>query len=361
MSLTASLNNHRLTKARVNLGAWGCWYADAELDGDHTLTGACELKVSDLTLNGTILNGGPKKGRSTFRIVAGAAGWGTVIDHKDYGSDLGVKMSTVLRDAATAAKEQIVITSDAAIGPKFVRQEGPAARVLEQLVPGNWYVDELGVTRVGKRPALPYTLAATRVVPADLAQRTVTLAPDSIKTLLPGAVVDGIEAVDVQHDIGPKGLRSTIWGKLSKQDSTSRRLERFRKLLLQALPFLPFCALWEYRVVTQEGDRVNLQPVTVSSGMPTLLRVPVRPGVPGCAAELLPASRVVVGFLNMSASRPIVVAFEDWDGEGFKPLVLELDAATLLKLGAGLRPAIGAGDLAGGLFPVAPTQVKVLI
>jgi len=357
----ATLAGHRVTDARVSIPAWGCWYADVSIDGEFPLSGRVELKVADLTLKGAVLSGGPEKGRSKFRLVAGAGGWGKPIEKRSYDTDAGVKLATVLRDAAGVVGETIdaaTVPADT-VGPGYARRADQASRVLELLVPGAWYVGEDGITRLGRRPAVPLKGAVTHG-PVDRARGTVTLATDLIATILPGTVVDGLEAVDVEHVLSVKGgLRSTIWG-ANGLGKTSRRLAALRALLEQLDPFRRFRGVTEYRVVTQTGQRINLQPVRVSTGMPDLRRVPVRPGVSGCNSNVALGSRVLVGFVDSQPSRPYVAGFEDADGEGFVPLMTHIDATTL-RLGNGVKPAIGAGDLAGGIWPCVPTQVKVLV
>lgn len=320
----ATLNGARVTAARVTLPAWGAWYADASVDGAVSLSGSVELKVSDLTLRGTVLSGGPEKekGRSHYRIVAGAGGWGRTIKAKSYANDAGVKVSTVLTDAAVAVGETLAISTDARTGPAFVRPEAPASRVLEQLAPAGWYVDEAGTTRLGKRATTTLNTSVPRVKPLDLALGTLTLAPDKIAALLPGVVVDGLEAVDVLHEVNPDGLRSTLWGKHAA--GTSRRLAAWRALFDQLDPMRRFRGVCEYRVVTQTGKRLNLQPVRVSLGMPELQRVVARPGIPGAEAQVALGSRVLVGFVDADPGRPYVAAYEDAEGEGFSPTTLTL-------------------------------------
>lgn len=355
----ATLAGHRATSARVQIPSWGCWWVDVSVDGEHEITGTVEFKLADLTGRGTILSGGPDKGRSFFRMVGGAGGWGKTIKAKSYQNDAGVKLATVLGDAAAEVGETLsgVSTSDR-VGPSFVRPEGPASRVLELVAPGAWYVGEDGLTRLGKRAAAKFTAPATVIGAVDKARGMVTVAAESIATLVPGAIVEGITAVDVQHDISKDGLRSTVWGGVSR--AASPRLAAFRALLAQLDPDREFRGVTEYRVVTQEGERVNLQPVRVSTGMPDLRRVPVRPGVAGAKSTLTPGCRVLVSFVDSDPGRPCVLGVEDADGEGFKPILTEIDVTTFLKLGAGIKPVIAAGDLAG-IFPCIPTQVKVLV
>lgn len=356
----STLAGHRVTSARVTLSAWGCWYADASVDGEHTLSGRVELQVADLTLSGTVLSGGPDKGRSFYRLVAGAGGWGRKIPAESYDDDAGVKKSTVFGDAAAKAGETLDLSSLKAsdrLGPRYTRPEGRASSVLELHASRAWYVGEDGVTRLGQRPASKLPAKAT-LGPVDRARKTVTIASDSIATILPGLVVEGLMAVDVQHELSPSGLRSTIWGSMA--DGKDRALEALRAVMEQLDPFRRFRGVTEYRVVTQEGSMLNLQPVLASSGMPDLPRVPVRPGVAGCKSDVMLGALVLVTFVNSDPGRPYVAGFEDADGAGFVPLMTTIDAQTIVRLGAGAIPIARAGDLAGGIWPIAPTQTKVL-
>jgi hypothetical protein len=274
----------------------------------------------------------------------------------------------VLADAATACGETLDATTlpgpEVKVGPAWIREEGPAARVLEQLYPAGWYVGEDGITRIGRRPTK--TLAAQATLgPVDLARRIVTLAAEQIASLVPGIVVAGIEAVDVLHEVSAAGgLRSTIWGKGIAD--TSRSIAALRRIFEQLDPDRAFRALYEYRIVTQTGERVNLQPVRVSTGMPELQRVPIRPGVAGTRATHALGARVLVGFVDASPARPVVLGFEDADGEGFVPSVLELDAETTIRLGAGAALAaarvtdpVVAGPFAGTI--TGPGSLKTRI
>jgi hypothetical protein len=355
-----TLAKRQITHGRVNLPAWGVWWADISIDGEVELSGDVDLVFNDLTLKGTVLAGGPAKGRSDFRIVGGKGGWGKTLPRKSYANDAGVKVSTVIGDAAIEAVETVDATTypTARLGPAWTRPEGPASRVLEQIAPAGWYIGEDGITRIGARARVDFADKAPRVSPLDKARGTLTLAAENLAKLVPGVVVDGLEAVDVVHEITAKTIRTTIYGKLGGE--TSRRLEAFRAILDQLDPDRAFRATWEYRVVTLSGNRVDLQPVLVSTGMPDLQRVPVRPGLAGSKSTLTPGSRVLVGFVNASPSRPVVLSFEDPDGEGFLPVLTEIDAETFVKLGAGLLPVVRLGDVAT-MWPISTTgQLKVL-
>lgn len=349
---TATLNSHRATSARVQIPAYGCWYAEVSLDGEHTIASgaAAELKIGDLTLSGTVLSGGPDRGRSHYRIIGGKGGWGKTIPKKSYANDAGVKIATALGDAAREAGETLgtVSTSDR-LGPAWVRQAGPASAVLELVAPRGWYIDAAGVTQLGARTPGSVPAGAQRVKPADLARGTVVLASERIATLTPGTVVDGLTAVDVQHELSQGGLRTTIWGARST-GGKSRGLETLSKLLDIIDPDRAYRGVYEYRVVTQEGKRLNLQPVRVSAGMPDLARVVVRPGVAGCEADVALGSRVLVGFIEADPARPYVAAHEDAEGEGFVPTLINLanGSAFLARVGDSVSVNIVSLPVVGG-------------
>lgn len=339
--MTTTLNGKRATSATVDIPKWGVWFADVTLDGEHSFTGSVELKASDLTLKGTVLTGGPdkSKSRSNFRIVGGAGGWGRIIPMASYVS--GVTVATAVADAAKAAGESVVVTSNASISnDHWVREQGPAGLVLDLVSPQAWYVGEDGVTRLGKRPTVQVT--GVTVLDNDATMGAVHIASESIAKLLPGAVVGGVEAIDVRHTVdASSGLRTTIWGYSGRTGAGS--LDTFRELVRRSEPNRKYMGAWEYRVVTRDGDRVNLQPVRVSTGMPDLRRVRIRPGLAGAKSDLALGSTVVVMFVNADPSRPYVCAFEDPEGEGFKPPKTEIDADEIIIAG-GLLGIARVGD-----------------
>lgn len=324
------LNDHRVTRVRVTIPKWGCWYAEAEVDTEVTLTGRVSLTVADLRLSGTILSGGPRLGTSSYRIVGGAGGWGRILSPKrePYANDAGVKLSTVLTDAAQEAGETLGrVSTTARVGTHWTRPEGPASDVLELVAPRGWYVDESGVTQIGARPASVLPAGVTRLAPLDKARGKIELSSESIAKILPGVVVDGMEAVDVIHEVGDDGLRSTVWGQ-----ADLGALESMRDLVEALDPDRKFRGVTEYRVVTQTGDRLNLQPERKSTGMPELRRVHVRPGVAGCKWQSALGSRVVVGFIDSDPGRPYVAATEEAAGEGFTPTRIEIFVEELVKV-----------------------------
>lgn len=334
MTTASNLAGFRImAPSRLYIPAWGIPWAEVTLDQEATLKGRVQFALADLAVSCTVMSGGiGPTGRSRYRLAAGAGGWGRTVKAKPYANDAGVKASTVIADVARDSGETIDVATLPLIhlGPGFTRAADPAARVLEQIAPQGWYVGEDGISRIGRRASRKLTSAAV-VISKDLARGVVSLAADSIVGLVPGVIVEGIEAVDVLHEITAAGLRTTIWG--AGISSTTRRLTAIRRLVEQLDPDRRFRATYEYRVVTQDGERVNLQVVRVSTGMPDLPRVTVRPGVSGARADLALGSRVLVTFVDADPARPTVTGFEDAEGDGFLPAALTIDANGIMTLG----------------------------
>lgn len=316
----AALGTTRITRGLIQVPAWGAWWADLELDLPQSVTGQIGFTVADLNFSGTVLSGGSAEGKARYRIVGGKGGWGQEIDSKPYANDAGVKASTVLGDAAAACGEILSGASSRRIGPHFVRPKDLASFALHALEPKNWYVDYTGITRIGQRASSTYEGNAPRVN-TDLARGTIELAPDSLEGFAPGMIVDGIQAADLEIQFDSKRLTARVWG---AQLDTTRRLSAFQKLIRALLPELRYHALYEYRVAGQVDDRLNLAPVRTLLGMPSLGRVPIRPGAPGVRSNLLLGSLVLVGFVNADPARPVVVGFDAPDNPGWMPLTLEL-------------------------------------
>lgn len=364
MTITATLAGHRLVTGRISMPAWGVAWAEATLDEEVPLVGKVSLAVADLTLSVTIVSGGiGPTGRSSYRMALGAAGWGKIIAAKSFANDAGVKASTALIDAAGACGETFdqATLPTSRLGPAWTRDEAAAARELESIAPRNWYVGEDGLTRIGRRASRTVSLP-TALIALDRSRGTLTLATESIAAITPGAIVEGLEAVDVLHEFAAGKIRTSIWGKGYAE--TSRRLDAYRRIFDALDPDRKFRGVYEYRVVFQLGDRVDLQPIRVSIGMPDLQRVTVRPGIPGARANLMPGSRVLVSFVDASPGRPIIVAFEEAEGIGFTPLSITIDA-TLIEIGEGailgaarLTDKVVAGPF-GGAITTGSLQTRI--
>lgn len=312
---TATLEGVPVTRCRVQVPAWGLWWADVELAEPEALAGAVTLTIADIELEGAIVSGGPADGRAGYRLVAGAGGWGRELPARGYADDAGVKIASVVRDAAAAAGEAVEGAPTTRTGPHYVRAAGPASAVLNALAPRAWYAGLDGVVRFGARPAAVYTGSAV-LIDRSPAAGCYVFAADELAGLEPGAQADAdaLPAVDAEYEL--EGARLTA--RLYTGPRTSVIPDALA-LLLEALdPRRRYRGTYEFRVVTQTGNRLNLQPVRASSGLSDLLRVPVRLA-PGLRAEHALGSLVLVTFVDADPSRPAVIAGDDADAPGWAP------------------------------------------
>ena len=317
---TATINGRTVLEGRVHLPAWGAWTAVVETDLSEQTSGAATIVLGDLTLKGTIVSAGIADAtRTRYRIVGGAGGWGRTVSRRAYTNDAGIKRALIVGDAARDCGETMG-TVTGTVGVSYVRHEGPAARVLDDVAARDWYVDELGVTQIGKRARTTVT-PSPHVLTVDAARGRVDLAPELLAGLVPGVVVSGVEALDVEHTVSGDGkVRTTLWG-LSIADTLGRLVEAKTE-------HHKFFAPWEYRVVLRTGERLDLQAVRVSSGMPDLRNVRIRPGLAGGRAHPKLGSTVLVSFVNGDPSRPVVTGFDEQDGAGWVPDEIALQAGS---------------------------------
>ncbi|WP_437671538.1 hypothetical protein [Sorangium sp. So ce131] len=120
-----------------------------------------------------------------------------------------------------------------------------------------------------------------------------------------------------------------------------RLLRVLRAIVRETLPRYDFLGKYRYRVLAMAGDRVDLQAVRKSAGLPDILPVPIAAGMAGLSAELTPGAIVLVEFIEGDPQLPIVTAFSRDGGSTFLPVSLVLDATEAVRIGAGA----GAVDL----------------
>ncbi len=354
MSL-ATLDGNTVTKARVNVPSWGCWWAGVDLAEPIELAAGTRvsLVIAGQAFSGTIMSGGAFSGRAAYYLAGGAGSWGKTLPSKPYSDDSGLRLQTVLGDAASEAGETLGPVPSTTLGPHYARRAGAmASEVLNAFAPRGWYVDFAGVTQVGLRTATTYTGSAPRVR-VDPAVGVYELAVDSLEGLLPGVSVDGsAPATDVEFHLTPERLTAKVY---AAGGPDSERLALWRQMFEALDPLARYRATYEFRVVTQTGERLNLQPVRVATGMPDLANVPVHLA-PGVKALHALGSLVLVIFADGDPSRPRVIAGDAADAPGWMPLELDLGGPAALGV-ARLTDAVQAGPFAG-VITFASARIK---
>jgi hypothetical protein len=340
------VNGNACSAALLTVPGVGLWYACVELTDAVALAGSITLRVLDTSWQGYVISGGPVDGRARYRIVAGAGGWGRELPPKAYQNDAGLTAARLISDAASEAGETVDAPPTTRLGVHFSRPRGPASFALNLLAQRAWYAREDGVVAFGARPLLNDVASQLPTVQRDPAARLVELAlTDTAAGLLPGAPTEFGAAADVELELGQDGLRARLYAAPARP---TRRLEAQARILDALDPARRWRALYEYRVVSQTAERLNLQPVRSRSELPDLARVPVRMGVPGVRAQHALGSQVIVAFLDGDPSRPAVVGFDSPGQPAWMPLSLELGGPEPLGV-ARRTDAVQAGPFGGAI------------
>lgn len=319
MSL-GTVNGLAVSQARVQVPAYGVPWADVDLVEDATLSGAVSLQFADVSIACTVVSGGPANGRAGYRLAVGGGGWGKEVAAQGYADDLGIKISSVVGDAAALVGERVEGFPTTRLGPHFARATLPASWVLHDVAPKNWRVDFDGVTRFGLRADSTYSGDGVRVL-EDRKVGVIDLATESVAGLVPGVSVDGKPgASDVEYCLDAKRLTVRVY----YGPRRNRRIEALAKIFDALDPRRRYRCPYEYRVVSQSGERLNLQIVRTASGLSDLARVPVRPGMAGLRATVKLGELVLVDFIEGDPSRPCVRSHDAPDAPGWEPQLLEI-------------------------------------
>jgi hypothetical protein len=323
----------------------GLWYANVDLAGEVALSGQVSLSMLDTVWLGTIIAGAVVDGKSRYRIVAGAGKWGTELPPRAYANDAGLQVSKLIADVASEAGERPPANAPTTRkGPHYARPLAPASFTLNLLAPRDWYALADGVVTFGARPVLP--ASALPVVARDPVGLSVEYAAaDSFAGLLPGLATEFGTAADLELSVDSTGARARAYAGL---EGGNARVQWFARMLDAVDPGRRFRGVSEYRIVTQSGERLNLQPVRSRSALPDLARVPVRMGIPGCKATFLPGAQVLVSFLEGDPTRPAVTGFDAPDQPGWMPLVLQFGGPIALGIARQTDPVV-AGPFGGAI------------
>lgn len=202
MTLFAEVNGTRVIVGAIAIPEGGAWGADLVLEKEVELatSAAARVKLAELELVGAVFRAGPYAGRTMLRLIGGKAnGWRRELAPKGYSSPAGVKLSTVLSDAAREVGESVRVDTDRVLGPHFVRVRAPAARLLN-LLAGEWYVAPDGTTVVGSRASSPIA-SSFELVSLDRGRGVATVATEFPADFTPGRTFTSSRAPGVTFTI----------------------------------------------------------------------------------------------------------------------------------------------------------------
>lgn len=347
------LNGERVTHAQLTMARRGAAVADIILASSKPVPANSVLTLGAFTIQGFTRRAASFAGARSARFVGGYGGWRKKIKPRAYAHDAGVRLSTVLGDAARDAGEKINIPQDRVIGTAYVRERAAAERVLRFLAP-DWWIDPAGVTQIGPRPSALITSAFT-VINWSGGRGRFEIATEVYGDWQPGRRFTA-PTVTGEQTISTVQLTSDNDGKLRlvvmTGDATEDRLlDDLRNLVRAETPSLTYSGVWEY-VITKADDK-TIDGTPTSSVVPPITNCPMTPGLLGEGVTPTPGSKCRVQFVNADPTRPECVAIVG------TPVRSKIDASTFVELGAGALPVARTGDLAGGIWPIITTQAKV--
>ncbi len=310
---SVTLNGARTTSVSVKIPFYGAWSADVTMasaddivDTQKRITTSVTLVIGDLSLKGTIIRQAVYGGARSLRIVAGAAGWRNVIPAQGYSQESGIKLSTILNDAARAAGESIVIDTERNIGTSYVRERAKAERVLALETAGAWWIDTAGVTQLAARSsaAIVHPFTVTKHLGGA---GQFEIATETVSHWMPGRTfaapqIPGTHTISsVTLDAGNEGaVRLFV---LAKFDGlTERLLVNLRALIRAEMSQFSYAGVWEYTIVSATTTTVDA--TSDHATMPALTKVPMMAGLLGEVVLPTPGAKCRIRFVNNDPTRP---------------------------------------------------------
>jgi hypothetical protein len=312
----------------------GPWTADLKLSGAQPISGDVTVVIGNLTLVGFVYRSSAYGGSVSARLVGGYGGWRTAIAHQGYGSNSGVKLSTILNDAANACGEKIAIATDTTIGPGYAIADAPASDVLWQMFSQGfilaWYVAPSGVTQT---TAWPTKVVSTPFVATDhkTDDGVVTIATEDQASWLPGCT---FSAPNLDGTLMNGGVTYTFKDdgqmRLDVMTGTTDRLvAAINAIIDRKVSPTRFYGRYSYTISNPSMTTVDASPNDRAIGLPEVTNVPI---AADSISEYVPpdGGECHIQFLDGIPNKPICV----WTVG---------DASTANVLG-GTTPAAKLGD-----------------
>jgi len=127
--------------------------------------------------------------------------------------------------------------------------------------------------------------------------------------VVPGIELDGIGKINrVEHHIMPNTFRSRVWTNIDTERGLQSAISTIAK---QAIPGIDYFALYDANVNSQSTDKTTVDVTPGDPRLPGMQRVPLRHGVPGLSAQVVPGSKLRIGWDRGNPQLPFAAL---WDG-----------------------------------------------
>ncbi len=112
-------------------------------------------------------------------------------------------------------------------------------------------------------------------------------------------------------------------------NASDRLKSAIRSIVAELFPWLAFCGVYEYTVVSCDGTKVEAKPADPSIGLPDIT-CPLRPSILCETSKLAEGASITIAFINHDRGRPFVIGGDP----SSIPEEAMVDASTLLELAA---------------------------
>lgn len=337
MSYFSSVAGFSVVRGSLLIPQVGMWTADLYLATDQAVAGVVPVVVGNLTLSGFSFRSNTYGGQTRVRMVGGKGGWRNSIGAQGYGASTGVRLSTVLNDAANACGETVNVAADRIIGNAYARPADIASDMLWQLVSQGiipaWYVDPNGTTQVQAWPTTTVTSPFT-VTDQKPDQGIAVIATEDYASWLPGCqftspLIDGTFTNMGVHYLWPGSGDF----RLEVMTGADNLTASFDAIVQKNVAPTRFHGRYKYTVTNPNASTIDCDPVNESIGLPNLQNVPLRGD--SVSSYIPPSgSECHIMFLDGVPTQPICVwtagnATSVQIGGGNTPIALEGSEVTI--------------------------------
>lgn len=272
--------------------------AAAPVEGERV-----EFVMGSLSLIGTVLASEAFGGIAELLVVGGAGGWRMVPDGLAFQNDAVVSSFDIASALASSVGETVEVTAQSLGVHWTFDPQVSAANNLDAI--GTWYMREDGVTVLGERVDGAEIRATIESLNGARGRATCVIDEEDAASFLPGSLVTS-DALAT-----PIRVRHTRYlvtpGRLSVE--VSRREQTPSRLADNAAGGKRFLGTYVYRIIEQVADRLNLQVVESTKGLPSQVLVDKAHGIPGVLSQARGSGNVLVVFGDGDRSRPFVTAY----------------------------------------------------
>jgi hypothetical protein len=309
-----TLNGRAVLRGTLSLHRTGAWRARLEVDGSELVSGAVTVVAEGgARFRGVVTAAGDAGERIDLEVWGGAGGLTRSVPPQFYrGAPLRLPLGDVLRAAGETLSPRSDRGALEVLLPRWALAATTGTAALDALVAtvagATWRVLADGTVWVG-RETWPAVAVEHDLLSEAPARDQVVIGATHLPTaLVPGVTFLGRRVSVVHHVLEPDSLRTTVLFE-SAAEPGDRARALFRGLVRETMADTARHRLMPARVVLQNGDgTLDVQPD--DTALPAMTGVPLLTFLPGVTARVVAGARVVVGFAEGDARRPVALAFE---------------------------------------------------